>query len=133
VLCLLCLLCILSVLDVPGAVSLAAAQDRDPYLLQHTDGKLIFEAQIAADIRIIDNFDRALVRVFQKDKPRVFAYTVFGSFLTRLRMSDEDSNPVRYHRGQDHYNASFLENINRLQFGVTFLQGKFLGFPRTSQ
>jgi hypothetical protein len=39
---------------------------------------------------------------------------------------------VRYYRGQDYYNASFLNNISRLQFGVTFLQGKFLAFPRTS-
>lgn len=39
---------------------------------------------------------------------------------------------VRYDRGQDYYNASFLQNINRLQFGVTFLQGKFLGFRTVS-
>jgi hypothetical protein len=37
---------------------------------------------------------------------------------------------VRYYRGQNYYNAAFLENINRLQFGVTFLQGKFLAFPK---
>ena len=37
---------------------------------------------------------------------------------------------VRYYRGQDYYNAAFLQNINRLQFGVTFLQGKFLAFPK---
>jgi hypothetical protein len=37
---------------------------------------------------------------------------------------------VRYYRGQDYYNASFLENINRVQFGMTFLQAKFLAFAR---
>ena len=37
---------------------------------------------------------------------------------------------VRYYRGQDYYNAAFLQNINRVQFGVTFLQGKFLAFPK---
>ena len=32
------------------------------YLFQHTDGDLVFEAQIAPDIRIVDNFGRALDR-----------------------------------------------------------------------
>jgi len=65
------------------------------YLFQHSDGSLIFEAQIAPDVRIADNFGRALDRVFAKDKPRVFAYSLFGTFLVRLRMFDEASNPVR--------------------------------------
>ena len=39
---------------------------------------------------------------------------------------------LRYYRGQDYYNAAFLENIQRLQFGLTFLQGKFLAFPRSN-
>jgi hypothetical protein len=65
------------------------------HLFQHTDGDLVFEAQIAPEIRIVDNFSRSLVRVLAKDKPRVFAYSVFGTFLTRLRMFDEASNPVR--------------------------------------
>jgi hypothetical protein len=37
---------------------------------------------------------------------------------------------VRYYRGQDYYNAAFLQNINRVQFGITFLQGRFLAFPK---
>jgi len=65
------------------------------YILQHSDGGLVFEAQIAPDIRVIDNFKSALPRVLDNDKPRVFAYSVFGTFLLRLRMFDEDSNPVR--------------------------------------
>jgi hypothetical protein len=65
------------------------------YLFQHTDGDLVFEAQIAPDVRILDNFSRTLSRVLNTDKPRVFAYSVFGTFLTRLRMFDEESNPVR--------------------------------------
>ncbi len=65
------------------------------YLFQHTDGDLVFEAQIAPDIRIVDNFGRALQRVLNDEKPRVFAYSVFGTFLTRLRMFDEASSPVR--------------------------------------
>jgi hypothetical protein len=65
------------------------------YLFQHTDGGLVFEAQIAPDIRIVDNFSGALARVLDDDKPRVFAYSLFGTFLTRLRMFDEESNPVR--------------------------------------
>jgi hypothetical protein len=65
------------------------------YLFQHTDGDLVFEAQIAPDIRIVDNFGRALARVLDAGRPRVFAYSVFGTFLTRLRMFDEASNPVR--------------------------------------
>ncbi len=65
------------------------------YVFQHTDGDLVFEAQIAPDIRIVDNFRRAAERVLDRGKPRVFAYSVFGTFLTRLRMFDEASNPVR--------------------------------------
>lgn len=65
------------------------------YLFQHTDSDLIFEAQIAPDVRIADNFGRALDRVFAKDRPRVFAYSAFGTFLVRLRMFDEVSDPVR--------------------------------------
>jgi hypothetical protein len=65
------------------------------YLLQHTDGGLVFEAQVAPDIRIVDSFGRGLERVLGDDRPRVFAYSVFGTFLTRLRMFDEASNPVR--------------------------------------
>jgi hypothetical protein len=64
------------------------------YLFQHTDGDLVFEAQIAPDIRIVDNFGRALDDVLDSKK-RHFAYAVFGTFLTRLRMFDEESNPVR--------------------------------------
>ena len=65
------------------------------YVFQHTDGGLVFEAQIAPDIRIVDNFSRALERVLDANRPRVFAYSVFGTFLTRLRMFDEESSPVR--------------------------------------
>lgn len=65
------------------------------YLFNHTDGDLVFEAQIAPDVRIADNFGRALDRVFAKEKPRVFAYSFFGTFLVRLRMFDEVSDPVR--------------------------------------
>jgi hypothetical protein len=65
------------------------------YLFEHTDGALVFEAQIAPDVRIVDNFGRALNRVLSAEKPRVFAYSAFGTFLTRLRMFDEASNPVR--------------------------------------
>ena len=64
------------------------------YLFQHTDGDLVFEAQIAPDIRIVDNFRRALDDVLDSKK-RHFAYAVFGTFLTRLRMFDEESSPVR--------------------------------------
>jgi hypothetical protein len=38
---------------------------------------------------------------------------------------------VRYYRGQDYYNAAFLQNISRLQFGLTFLQSRFLAFPKS--
>ncbi len=65
------------------------------HLFQHTDGGLVFEAQIAPEIRIVDNFSRALDRVLENERPRVFAYSIFGTFLTRLRMFDEASSPVR--------------------------------------
>jgi hypothetical protein len=65
------------------------------YVFQHTDGGLVFEAQIAPDVKIVDNFDVALARVLDNRRPRVFAYSAFGTFLLRLRMFDEESNPVR--------------------------------------
>jgi hypothetical protein len=65
------------------------------YIFQHTDGGLVFEAQVAPDVRIVDSFARALPRVLQPDRPRVFAYSAYGTFLLRVRMFDEDSNPVR--------------------------------------
>jgi hypothetical protein len=64
------------------------------YLFQHTDSDLVFEAQIAPDVKIVDNFRGALDNALDSKK-RHFAYTVFGTFLTRLRMFDEASNPVR--------------------------------------
>jgi hypothetical protein len=65
------------------------------YVFQHTDGDLVFEAQIAPDIRIVDSFGRAMEHVLDTGRRRVFAYSVFGTFLTRLRMFNEASNPVR--------------------------------------
>ncbi len=55
----------------------------------------MFEAQIAPDIRVVDNFRKASQNVLRPERPRVFAYTIFGTFLTRLRMFNEASNPVR--------------------------------------
>jgi len=65
------------------------------YLFQHSDGQLVFEAQLAPDVRIVDNVSRQLQRVLEPGKPRVFAYSVFGTFLVRLRMFDTTSSPVR--------------------------------------
>jgi hypothetical protein len=65
------------------------------YLLQHTDGGLIFEAQVAPDVRVVDNFASRTRRVLDPTRPRVFAYSVFGTFLLRVRMFNETSNPVR--------------------------------------
>ena len=64
-------------------------------LFQHTDGQLVFEAQLAPDVRIVDNVSRQLQRVLEPGKPRVFAYSVFGTFLVRLRMFNTTSSPVR--------------------------------------
>lgn len=65
------------------------------YLFQHTDGDLVFEAQLAPDVRVVDNVAESLRRVLEPTKPRVFAYSVYGTFLLRVRMFDERSNPVR--------------------------------------
>jgi hypothetical protein len=65
------------------------------YLFQHTDGQLAFEAQLAPDVRIVDNVSRQLERVLDPGRPRVFAYSVYGTFLVRLRMFDTTSSPVR--------------------------------------
>lgn len=96
------------------------------YLFQHTDGGLVFEAQIAPDIRIVDNFGRSLDRVLDPGRPRVFAYSVFGTFLTRLRMFDEASNPVRTpsYMPKATIQLAWLKNLSKLDAGdEQFLRG----------
>ena len=68
------------------------------YLFQHTDGDLVFEAQIAPDVRIADNFDRAMERVLDNERPRVFAYSIFGTFLTACECSTKRRIPFARRR-----------------------------------
>ena len=98
------------------------------YLFNHTDSDLIFEAQIAPDVRIVDNFSEALNRVLDNDRPRVFAYSFFGTFLTRLRMFDEVSDPVRTPSYMPKATAQFawLKNLSTADpatAGEQFLKG----------
>ena len=98
------------------------------YLFQHTDGDLVFEAQIAPDVRIVDNFGRAMEQVLDAGRPRVFAYSVYGTFLTRLRMFDEASNPVRTpsYMPKGTVQLAWLKNLSSADpqsAPVEFLQG----------
>ena len=65
------------------------------YLFQHTDGDLVFEAQIAPDVRIVDNFDRAMERVLDNEAAARIRLLDLWHVSDRLRMFDEASNPVR--------------------------------------
>jgi hypothetical protein len=66
------------------------------YVFQHVPhSDLIFEAQIAPRIIIVDSIGQATRRVLLEDKPAVWGYQVSATPMVRLRMFDETSNPVR--------------------------------------
>lgn len=66
------------------------------YFFNHTDGDLVFEAQVAPDLQIVGNVADQLRKVLSPDSaPTVRAYSVFATPMFRIRMFDEDSNPVR--------------------------------------
>lgn len=56
---------------------------------------LVLEAWVAPDVHVRDNVSSQLETVLDGTKKRTWAYSVFGTFMFRLRMFDEDSNPVR--------------------------------------
>jgi hypothetical protein len=56
---------------------------------------LVFEAWVAPDVHVVDNVAAQLDRVLDGSRKRLWAYSAFGTFMVRLRMFDEDSNPVR--------------------------------------
>lgn len=66
------------------------------YFFNHTDGDLVFEAQVAPDLQIVGNVAQQLSKVLSPSSaPTVRAYSVFATPMFRIRMFDEDSNPVR--------------------------------------
>ena len=65
------------------------------YFFNHTDGDLIFEAQVAPDLQIVGNVAEQLAKVLGTGSPTVRAYAVFATPMFRLRMFDEVSDPVR--------------------------------------
>jgi hypothetical protein len=83
------------------------------YVFQDTDGDLVFEAQVAPDIRIVDTFADRLRRVLDPAKPRVFAYSAFATPMFRLRMFNETSNPVRTPSYMPKVSAQFAWFQNR--------------------
>ena len=56
---------------------------------------LVFEAWVAPDVHIVDNVASQLDKVLDGSRKRLWTYSAFGTFMVRLRMFDEDSNPVR--------------------------------------
>ena len=56
---------------------------------------LVFEAWVAPDVHIVDNVASQLDKVLNGSRKRLWTYPAFGTFMVRLRMFDEDSNPVR--------------------------------------
>jgi hypothetical protein len=85
------------------------------YLFQHTDGNLVFEAQVAPDLRLADNFSGALRRVLDADRPRVAAHSLYLTPMFRLRMFDEDSSPVRTpsYMPKISFQVAWLKNLSR--------------------
>jgi type III restriction enzyme len=65
------------------------------YVFNHSDGGLVFEAQVAPDLHIVGNFAERLRLVLDDSRPRVFAYSIFATPMFRLRMFRETSNPAR--------------------------------------
>src|SRR5215213_11406456 len=66
------------------------------YVFQHAPhSDLVFEAQIAPRIIILDSIGRATRDVLVEGKPSVWGYQVSATPMVRLRMFDETSNPVR--------------------------------------
>ncbi len=66
------------------------------YVFQHIpNSDLVFEAQIAPRIIIIDSIGRATRNVLAGGKPAVWGYQISASPMVRLRMFSETSNPVR--------------------------------------
>ena len=66
------------------------------YFFNHTDPDLVFEAQVAPDLQIVGNVAQQLTKVLSPTSaPTVRAYAVFATPMFRIRMFDEDSNPVR--------------------------------------
>ncbi|MCC7180467.1 MAG: hypothetical protein IT177_18960 [Acidobacteria bacterium] len=98
------------------------------YLFNHTDGALVFEAQTAPEVRIVDNVSRQLERVMRPERPRVFAFSVFGTFMVRLRMFDTTSSPVRTpsYMPKGTVQLAWLKNLStadREDSPVAFLEG----------
>lgn len=56
---------------------------------------LVFEASMAPDVHIVDNLSGILERALDGTGGWRWGYSAFGTFLVKLRMFDEDSNPVR--------------------------------------
>lgn len=66
------------------------------YVFNHLpNSDLVFEAQIAPRIIIMDSIGRATRRVLDSSKAPVWGYQLSTSPMVKLRMFDEASNPVR--------------------------------------
>ena len=65
------------------------------YVFNHTDGGLVFEAQVAPDVQIVGNLSAQLAKVLGADRPTVRGYSLYATPMFRLRMFKEESNPVR--------------------------------------
>lgn len=66
------------------------------YVFQHApNSDLVFEAQIAPRIIILDSIGKALTQTLKEGKAPVWGYQVSTTPMVRLRMFNEKSNPVR--------------------------------------
>ena len=61
---------------------------------------LVFETQVAPDVRIYSNLNNVTRQVFERDSKSEgfrfhWGFSAFGTIMIRLRMFDEPSNPVK--------------------------------------
>lgn len=78
-----------------GADERVSLKPDGSFVFNHTDGGLVFEAQVAPDVQIVGNMATQLAKVLEPERPTVRGYSLFATPMFRLRMFNEDSNPVR--------------------------------------
>jgi hypothetical protein len=88
------------------------------YVFNHLpNSDLVFEAQIAPRIIIMDSIGRATTRLLGPDRPALWGWQLSTTPMVRLRMFDETSNPVRTPSYMPKATLQFarLQNLTRLR------------------
>lgn len=87
------------------------------YVFNHLpNSDLVFEAQIAPRIVIMDSIGRMTTRLLGPDRPALWGWQLSTTPMVKLRMFDETSNPVRTPSYMPKATVQFarLKNLTRL-------------------